>query len=132
MTHVLGLSVSTGESGSNFDGISTAFEDRGIAVHSSVLRVYCSSRLENVSEQLTETINELRTQLQSLEHLDEEDRRKLREALEEIRESLDQDHIDSGGLAKSLHQLTEQFSDAHPRLTETAGRFADMLAQMGI
>ena len=85
-----------------------------------------------MSERLIETLDELHQQLQGLESLDEEDRRKLRAAVDEIRESLDQDHIDSGGLAKSFHQITEQFAEAHPRLTETAGRFADLLAQMGI
>ena len=81
---------------------------------------------------LETTLGELQQQLNELETLDSLERERLENAIREIQDSLDRFDIRSTDLAKRFHQTTQGFSDEYPRLTQTAGRFADMLSHRGI
>jgi hypothetical protein len=81
-----------------------------------------------------EIINELREVLEDPEDLSEEFRVELRCAAEEILEALDPDHERelSGSLRDRLTNALERFEVSHPKITETVGRLADALSDMGI
>lgn len=81
---------------------------------------------------LDETLSELHQQLASAQDLDEAQRIKLRQALEEIQRTLDNSQISSASLATQLKQAVAQFENSHPQLTNSIGRIADLLSQMGI
>jgi hypothetical protein len=83
---------------------------------------------------LKETIDELREALEAPDDLDEELRAELRSAAEEILEALDPDHERelSGSLRDRLTNTLEKFEKSHPKITETVGRLADALSDMGI
>jgi ABC-type transporter Mla subunit MlaD len=83
---------------------------------------------------LNETIDELREALEAPDDLDEELRAELRSAAEEILEALDPDHERqlSGSLRERLTNTLERFEKSHPKITETVGRLADALSDMGI
>lgn len=81
---------------------------------------------------LDETLQDLHDQLTNVQDLDEEHMNMLRTALAEIQETLDQQDVDSAGIAARLKEATQHFSSSHPTLTNTIGRIADLLAQMGI
>ncbi len=83
-------------------------------------------------QKLEETLNDLHEQLVDVENLDDEQKAMLRQALEEIKSTLDQDDVNSASLAERLQESTEQFKHTHPTLTNTVGRIADLLSQMGI
>ncbi len=83
-------------------------------------------------EKLEETLRELHEILADEQDLTEEDKRRLREAAEEIQQTLDDESVDSATLAQRLVESTRRFRDTHPLLTNTVGRLADLLAQMGI
>jgi dsDNA-specific endonuclease/ATPase MutS2 len=83
---------------------------------------------------LNEIIDELREVLEAPDDLDEELRAELRSAAEEILEALDPDHERelSGSLRDRLTNTLERFEKSHPKITETIGRLADALSDMGI
>ncbi len=83
---------------------------------------------------LNETIDELREALEAPDDLDEDLRAELRGAAEEILEALDPDHERelSGSLRDRLTNTLERFEKSHPKITETIGRLADALSDMGI
>jgi len=83
---------------------------------------------------LNEIIDELREMLEAPDDLDEELRSELRSAAEEILEALDPDHERelSGSLRDRLTNTLERFEQSHPKITETIGRLADALSDMGI
>ncbi|QDT02118.1 hypothetical protein K227x_04890 [Rubripirellula lacrimiformis] len=83
-------------------------------------------------ESLQHTLRQLHEQLKTLDELDPTEREQLETAVQEIQDSLDRFDIKSSDLAKRFHESTEKFSSNYPHLTQTAGQFADMLAQMGI
>lgn len=70
--------------------------------------------------------------IQHAESLTARQRADLSESLEEIVRTLHHPETDSAGLAAQLIRQTERFAETHPRLTRTAGQWADMLSQMGI
>lgn len=82
--------------------------------------------------QLEETLEQLRQQLSEIDSLDSDERDRLQAAVTEIQESLDADEVSSQSLAERLSEATAHFSEAHPTLTNSVGRIADMLSQMGI
>lgn len=82
--------------------------------------------------ELEEALQQLHTALDSVESLEPDEAERLRQAAREIGETLDESNVDSAGLARRLHEQTEAFQESHPVLTQTVGRIADMLAQMGI
>lgn len=83
---------------------------------------------------LSETIEELREAIEAPDDLDEELRAELRSAAEEILEALDPDHERelSSSLRDRLTDTLERFEKSYPKLTETIGRLADALSDMGI
>jgi hypothetical protein len=90
--------------------------------------------MSNPGQPLKEIINELREVLDDPEDLSEELRAELRGAAEEILEALDPDHERelSGSLRDRLTNALERFEVSHPKITETVGRLADALSDMGI
>lgn len=83
-------------------------------------------------EELEETIAHLREQLSDHENMGTAEAAELQKALEEISSSLDEHSVDSASLAKLFQDQTQAFQESHPVLTQTVGRLADMLSQMGI
>lgn len=83
-------------------------------------------------ETLDETLDNLHQQLSNIQNLDDQQREKLRQALAEIQQTLDDRQVNSAGLAQQLAQSVTQFEHSHPQLTATVGRIADILSQMGI
>ena len=90
--------------------------------------------MSNPGPSLSEIIDELREVLEDPEDLDEELRAELRGAAEEILETLDPNHERelSGSLRDRLTSTLERFEKSHPKITETVGRLADALSDMGI
>lgn len=85
-----------------------------------------------MTKELQQTIAQLREQLHGVDELSQSDRDSLQCAIDEIQQSLENDDVNSAGLAVNLHESTQTFADAHPQLTRAAGQVADMLSQMGI
>ena len=81
---------------------------------------------------LEQTLNELHDQLAGAQDLDEAQRTRLRLAVQEIQQTLDDSKVSSASLATQLKQAVAQFEQSHPALTNSIGRIADLLAQMGI
>ncbi len=90
--------------------------------------------MSNPGPSLSEIIDELREALETPEDLNEELRAELRTAAQEILEALDPDHERelSGSLRERLTDALEKFEKSHPKITETIGRLADALSDMGI
>ena len=83
-------------------------------------------------QNLDETLHDLHEQLENVQDLDESQIEMLRNAVAEIKATLDHQHVSSAGLAEQLEEATQKFSSSHPVLTNTIGRMADLLSQMGI
>ncbi|WP_145085771.1 DUF4404 family protein [Aureliella helgolandensis] len=83
-------------------------------------------------QNLEPILEELHAELENAQDLDAEQLDMLRTAVAEIQSTLDQTDVSSATLAQRLQEATDQFSQSHPVLTNTIGRFADLLAQMGI
>lgn len=81
---------------------------------------------------LDETLKDLHVQLANVEDLDAEHVDMLRKAVAEIQETIDEQDVSSASIAERLQEATQQFSGSHPVLTNTIGRVADLLSQMGI
>ena len=85
------------------------------------------------TEALHDTLAHLHEQLESAESLDDELRDELRQAMQEIRETLDAGaHPASEGLIDRIEALTQRFEGSHPQLSEVVGRVVDALARLGI
>jgi hypothetical protein len=89
-------------------------------------------KARRVRETLDQTLKDLHQQLAEVEDLDDEHVEMLRQALTEIQQTLDEKDVSSAGIADRLREATQQFSGSHPVLTNTVGRIADLLSQMGI
>ena len=83
-------------------------------------------------QSLEETLAQLRDLLANAADLDQSQREKLRQTVTEIQEILDDAEVDSSGLANRLFHAARHFEHSHPTITNTIGRIADILAQMGI
>ena len=57
---------------------------------------------------------------------------QLRAMVADIQASLDREERTDTSFAARMREAARQFEDSHPTLTNTVGRVADMLAQMGI
>jgi hypothetical protein len=90
--------------------------------------------MSNPESSLKESLDELREALEAPDDLDEALRAELRSAAQEILEALDPDHERqlSGSLRERLTNALEDFEKSHPKITETVGRLADALSDMGI
>ena len=89
-------------------------------------------------ERLADLLHQLQVELSSTEDLDEELSEQLRATTAEIRQALDREAAEaasddsSQSLISQLRQAATRFEDSHPALTNTVGRIADALAQLGI
>ena len=81
---------------------------------------------------LEETLLELHEQLSTAENLGPEQREMLRSAASEIQDALQDKGGTTTGIAHRLQEATEQLKVSHPVLTNTVGRVADLLSQIGI
>ncbi len=108
------------------------------SVGESKVETHSSDETQTMSEnldRLRETLEELESELQSIDSLDETSRAKLEEVAVEIREALDKPdpgQIDSRSLYERLEDSVEEFEATHPRLVQFFTRLSDGLGQMGI
>ena len=86
-------------------------------------------------DKLRATISELERELRGIKSLDNESRRMLEQAVQDIRDTLqerEQPAADRQSLVERLQEAVERFESTHPSLTAVLGRLIDGLAQMGI
>ena len=81
---------------------------------------------------LTDALEVVHHELAESEHLDAEEVEKLRVTMSEIQSVLDQQSDREESLSEQVSSSARRFEQSHPVLTETLGRIADMLQQMGI
>jgi predicted nucleic acid-binding Zn-ribbon protein len=83
---------------------------------------------------LDETLQQLHDLLHNSHDLDQDQREKLRAMVDEIRQALNENsgEAESTGLGTRLVNAASQIEHSHPTITNTIGRIADLLAQMGI
>ena len=86
-------------------------------------------------KKLQDTLDELESELHSLESLDPHTRELLEEAAREIQAALDSrdpDQFEPHSLTEQLQETGRRFESSHPTLSAIVGRMIDVLAQMGI
>lgn len=89
-------------------------------------------------QRLVDLLHQLQVELSNTDDLDGELSEQLRATTMEIRQALERDDTaeasesDSQGMVAQLRQAATRFEDSHPALTNTVGRIADALAQLGI
>ena len=92
-------------------------------------------------EKLRETLQELESELASVEELDNESRKLLQTAATEIQDALQKDEaqeaVTSAGNASQtwtdkLYDVASDFEESHPSLSRLVGNVASALAQLGI
>ena len=81
---------------------------------------------------LTDALEVVHHELAESEHLDADEVEKLRVTMSEIQSVLDQQSDREESLSDRVTSSARRFEESHPVLTETLGRIADMLQQMGI
>lgn len=94
-------------------------------------------------EKIEELLRQLHDELAEAEDVDADLSEKLRGAAVEIQTALERqqpleeiadDQADDQpvGVIEQLREAAERFEDSHPTLTNTVGRIADALSQLGI
>ncbi len=83
-------------------------------------------------EDLISALETVHQELEQTEHLDEADVARLRQTMAEIQSVLDESAESKSTLSDQVADSARQFEKSHPLLTNTLGRIADMLQQMGI
>lgn len=83
-------------------------------------------------EDLTAALETLHRELTNSENLDAEDLAHLESTANEIQAVLDPKADDSDSLTGRVSASAKKFEESHPVLTESLGRIADILQQMGI
>jgi len=94
-------------------------------------------------EKIAELLQQLHIELADADDLDAETSAQLRAASTEIRDALEREEpvqwVNSDSreeepstVIDQLRGAAERFEDSHPTLTNTVGRIADALAQLGI
>lgn len=81
---------------------------------------------------LIDALEVVHRELADSEHLDADDVEKLRATMSEIQSVLDQESDRGETLSDRVTSSARRFEESHPVLTETLGRVADILQQMGI
>lgn len=91
------------------------------------------------TNELNDTLASLHDELTHGQQLDEESRQRLRVLLDDIRIALDRDPAtpatspsEDPSLSDRLQEALVEFEAAHPRLSQTIGRIADGLSNLGI
>jgi hypothetical protein len=83
-------------------------------------------------KELTDALDVVHRQLAEAENLDASEVEKLRDTMSEIQSVLDQESEQGETLSERVSSSARRFEESHPVLTETLGRVADILQQMGI
>jgi len=83
-------------------------------------------------EKITQLLGQLNDELSDADGLDPELTDRLKAATEEIRAALAGDDVEPQGVVEQLRDAATRFEDSHPTLTNTVGRIADALSQIGI
>ena len=83
-------------------------------------------------EDLTAALEILNRELADSEDLDREAVDQLRHTLGEIQAVLDEKSGHSDTLSSRVTRTAKEFEASHPVLTDSLGRIADILQQMGI
>lgn len=94
-------------------------------------------------EKIEELLRQLHNELAEADDVDADLSEKLRGTATEIQTALarqqslpevlgDSDDAESPGVIDQLRDAAERFEDSHPTLTNTVGRIADALSQLGI
>ena len=89
-------------------------------------------------QRLAELLRQLRIELAEAEDVDEQLEQELRAATEKLQHVVDRHEVDPAdspppqGMIQQLRQAADRFEDSHPTITNTVGRIADALSQMGI
>ena len=83
-------------------------------------------------KELTDALKVVHLQLAESEHLDADEVEKLRATMSEIQSVHDQKTARGETLSDRVSSSARRFEESHPVLTETLGRVADILQQMGI
>lgn len=87
------------------------------------------------AEQLRLKLQELQTELREIDEIDEETRRLLEGAMEEMHEALRHDNpeaLQHPSLVDNLNRATQDFESSHPGLTRIIGNMVDILGNTGI
>ena len=83
-------------------------------------------------KELSEALDVVHRELSQSEHLDEQEVEQLRVTIGEIEAALGRQHESGESLSDRVAGSARRFEQSHPKLTETLGRIADILQQMGI
>ncbi len=83
-------------------------------------------------EELTAALETLHRELTQSDDLDSEDVAGLRATMNEIQSVLDQQSESPDTLSSRVSNSAKRFEESHPVLTDSLGRIADILQQMGI
>ena len=83
-------------------------------------------------KELNEALEVVHRELSRSEHLDAQEVEKLQATMNEIRAVIDQQEHQQETLSDRVSSSAKRFEESHPVLTETLGRVADILQQMGI
>ena len=83
-------------------------------------------------KELTDALETVHRELSDSDHLDPGEVEKLRTTISEIQAILDQQAERGESLSERVAGSARRFEESHPVLTETLGRVADILQQMGI
>ncbi|MGB6044014.1 MAG: DUF4404 family protein [Pirellulales bacterium] len=92
-------------------------------------------------EKLNKTIQQLHTELASIENVDEEVQALLQSAVDEIQQAIQQPDPasppdttadDSSTISGRLSEAAQHFEESHPTLTGIIGSVIDSLSRMGI
>lgn len=83
-------------------------------------------------KELSDALETVHRELSASEQLDPEDVARLRATMAQIEMALDQQAETTDVLSADVTTAASSFEESHPRLTQTLGRIADMLQQMGI
>lgn len=83
-------------------------------------------------KELIDALDVVHRQLAEAEHLDADEVEKLHNTMSEIQAVLDQESERGETLSDRVSISARRFEESHPVLTETLGRVADILQQMGI
>ncbi len=89
-----------------------------------------------MEKQLREHLEELHSQLESTEAVDDRSRELLAEILGDIQTLLDRSgeapDDEPEGLVERLREATRNFEESHPTLAAAVGRVANALSNLGI
>ncbi|TWU42894.1 DUF4404 family protein [Novipirellula artificiosorum] len=83
-------------------------------------------------KELLEALQKVHHELEQAEHLDAAEVERLRATMREIQSVIEDQADQAAPLSEQVSESARSFEESHPVLTNTLGRIADMLQQMGI